>query len=153
LEKRKLENKGEEELRKLSYELRYLEQTAEAVQSRINMVNTVFADLTYANMTLESLEKENEGSELLVPVGGSSYVKAKLGSTDKVIVGIGAGVSIEKTIPEAKGLIKKRLEDLDKTRIALQQQFVQVTDKIKDDRQKFESLVAEMREEKPPGNV
>jgi prefoldin alpha subunit len=153
LEKRKLENKSEEEIRKLSVELRYLEQTAEAVQSRISMVNTVIADLTYSNMTLEGLEKEKEGSELLVPIGGSSYVKAKLGNTEKVIVGVGAGVSVEKTIPEVKDMVKKRLEDLDKTRMSLQQQFTQIVEKIKSDRQSFESLVAEMREEKAPGNV
>lgn len=143
-----MENKGEEELRKLSMELRYLEQTAEAVQQRVNMVNTVIADLTYANMTLEGMEKEKEGSELLMPIGGSSYIKAKLAATDKIIVGMGAGVSVEKTLPEAKELIKKRLEDLEKSRLALQQQFAQVADRITHGRERFEGLVAEMRGEK-----
>jgi prefoldin alpha subunit len=153
LEKRALESKGEEELRKLSVELRYLEQTAEALQQRVGMVNTVIADLTYANMALDGVEKEKEGTELLVPIGGSSYVKAKLATTDKIIVGMGAGVSVEKTVPEAKELIKKRLEDLEKSRLALQQQFTQVANKITQDRQKFDSLVAQMREEKASENV
>jgi len=148
-----LESKGEEELRKLSVELRYLEQTAEALQQRVGMVNTVIADLTYANMALDGVEKEKEGTELLVPIGGSSYVKAKLATTDKIIVGMGAGVSVEKTVPETKELIKKRLEDLEKSRLALQQQFTQVANKITQDRQKFDSLVAQMREEKASENV
>lgn len=145
--KRKLANKGEEELRKLSVELRLLEQTAEAVQSRANMVNAVITDLTYATMTLDGLEKEKENAELLIPIGGSSYAKVKLASADKLIVGIGAGVSVEKSLPETKEIVKKRLEDLEKSRNALQQQFVQVAEKINDDRRKFESLVAAMREE------
>lgn len=148
-----MESKGEEELRKLSVELRYLEQTAEALQQRVGMVNTVIADLTYANIALDGVEKEKEGTELLVPIGGSSYVKAKLATTEKIIVGMGAGVSVEKTVPEAKELIKKRLEDLEKSRLALQQQFTQVANKITQDRQKFESLVAQMREEKASENV
>jgi prefoldin alpha subunit len=148
-----LENKGEEELRKLSMELRYLEQTAEAVQQRVNMVNTVIADLTYASMTLEGVEKEKEGSELLVPVGGSSYIKAKLAATDKVIVGMGAGVSVEKTLPEAKELIKNRLADLEKSRMTLQQQFTKVADQINQGREKFNSLVAELRQGKASEDV
>lgn len=148
-----MENKNEEELRKLSIEIRYLEQTAEAVQARLNMVNTVIADLTYANMTLEGVEKEEENAEVLVPIGGSSYIKAKLANPDKVIVGIGAGVSVEKTFPEAKEAVKKRLEDLEKTKFSLQQQFTQVAEKINEDRQKFEHLVAEMREGKASENV
>lgn len=148
-----MENKGEEELRKLSMELRYLEQTAEAVQQRVNMVNTVIADLTYASMTLEGVEKEKEGSELLVPVGGSSYIKAKLAATDKVIVGMGAGVSVEKTLPEAKELIKNRLADLEKSRMTLQQQFTKVADQINQGREKFNSLVAELRQGKASEDV
>jgi prefoldin alpha subunit len=148
-----LASKGEEELRKLSVEMRFYEQTAETVQSRLNMLNAVITDLTYATMTLEGLEKEKENAELLVPIGGNSYAKAKLANPDRLIVGIGAGVSVEKTLPETKETIKKRLEELEKTRMSLQQQFAQVVDKINDDRRKFESLVAELREGKAPENV
>jgi prefoldin alpha subunit len=148
-----LASKSEEELRRLSVELRFLEQTAEAIQSRLNMVNAVITDLTYATMTLDGLEKEKENTELLVPIGGNSYVKAKLANTDKLIVGMGAGVSVEKTLPESKEIIKKRLEDLENTRKGLQQQFAQVAEKINEDRGKFETLVAQLREGKAPQNV
>jgi len=143
-----LASKNEEEIRKISVELRYLEQTAEALQSRLSMLNAVTQDLTYANMTLESLEKEKENSELLVPIGGTSYIRAKLDNPDKIIVGIGAGVSIEKTRQEAKDVIKKRLEDLEKARTSTQQQFAQVAEKINEDRERFEELAATVRGEK-----
>jgi prefoldin alpha subunit len=101
-------------------------------------------------MSLDGLEKEKENAELLVPIGGSSYIKVKLASTDKVIVGMGARVSIEKTLQEAKEIIKSRLENLEKTRNSLQNQLIQVAQRINDDREKFESLVAQLREEKSP---
>ncbi len=145
--------KVEEEIRRLGVELRFLEQTAEALRSRINMVNAVITDLTYANMTLEGLEKEKGNSELLVPIGGNSYIKAKLDNPDKVIVGMGAGVSVEKTLQEAKEIIKKRLENLEKTRTSLQQQFAQVAERINEDRGKFEELAAKLRKGKTPKNV
>jgi prefoldin alpha subunit len=153
LEKKTLESKREEQLRRTSVEIRFLEQTAEAIQSRINMVNAVITDLVYASMTLEGLEKEKENSELLVPIGSNSYIKAKLENPDKVIIGMGAGVSVEKTLQEAKEIVKKRQENLEKTRMSLQQQLAQVAERITEDREKFETLVAEMREEKTPKNV
>lgn len=146
-------SKSEEELRKLSVELRFLEQTAESIQSRINMINAVVTDLTYASMTLEGLEKEKENSELLVPIGGNSYIKAKLENPDKVVVGMGAGVSVEKTLQEAKEIIKKRLENLEKTRMSFQQQLAQVAERISGDREKFENLVAQLREGKASKDV
>lgn len=139
-------SKDEEELRKLTVDIRLLEQTAEAIQSRVNMVNTVANDLTIAQMTLDGLEKENEKSELLVPIGGTSYIKAKLENPDKIIVGMGAGVSVEKTRLEAREIIKKRLEDLEKARASLQQQFAQVAEKINLNRERAETIIARMRE-------
>jgi len=125
-----------------------LEQTAEALQSRLSMINAVATDLTYANMALENLDKEKENAELLVPIGGTSYIRAKLDDPDRIIVGLGAGVSAEKTRQEAKEIIKKRLEDLGKNQQATQQQFVQIAERINLDRERFETMAAAMREGK-----
>lgn len=139
---------AEEELRRLSMEMRYLEQTAETLQQRISMVNAAITDMTYANMTLDGIENEKENTELLVPIGGSSYVKVKLSDTNKVIVGMGAGVSIEKTLPEAKATLKERLDELEKTMNSAQQQFSQVAERINLGRGRLESLLASVREGK-----
>lgn len=144
---------NEEEFRRLNMELRFLEQTAETLQSRMSMINAAATDLKYAQTTLEGLDAVSEKSELLVPVGGTSYIRAKLDNPDQVIVGMGAGVSVEKTRQEAKEIIKKRLEDLDKARASVQQQFTQVAQKINEDRAKAEALVAAAREGKTRSDV
>jgi prefoldin alpha subunit len=141
-------SREEEEIRKLSVEMRYLEQTAETLQQRINMVNAAMTDLTYANMTLEGIEQEKENAELLVPIGGSSYIKVKLACFDKVVVGVGAGVSIEKTLPEAKAIVNERLEELEKTIQSAQQQFAQIVQRINAGRSRVETLLATLREGK-----
>jgi prefoldin alpha subunit len=141
--------KTEEEFRKLSVEMRYLEQTAETLQQRISMVSAAITDLTYANMTLDGIEKEKENSELLVPIGGSSYVKVKLADSSKVVVGIGAGVSVEKTLQEAKTVLKERLDELEKTLNSAQQQFTQVAERINSGRSRLEALLSSARERKP----
>jgi prefoldin subunit 5 len=97
-------NKEEEELRRLSVEMRFLEQTAETLQQRISMVNAAMTDLSYAN------------------------------------------VSIEKTLPEAKVLIKERLEELEKSMRSAQQQFSQIAERINVGRNRLETLLASVRE-------
>jgi prefoldin alpha subunit len=140
---------SEEELRRLSMEMRYLEQTAEALQQRINMVNAAITDISYANMTLDGIEKEKENSELLVPIGGSSYLKVKLADANKVIIGMGSGVSIEKTLAEAKAALKERLDELEKTMNSAQQQFTQVAERINSGRGRLETMLSGAREGKP----
>jgi prefoldin alpha subunit len=141
-------NHDEEELRKLSVEMRYLEQTAETLQQRLSMINAALTDLSYANETLEGIEKEKENSELLIPIGGSAYMKFKLADPDKVIISLGAGVSVEKTVAEAKATIKERTEELEKTMQSGQQQFSQVAERIGSSRNRVQSLLNNAREGK-----
>ncbi len=139
---------AEEELRRLSMEMRYLEQTAEALQQRISMVNAAITDLTYANATLDGIEKEKENVEMLVPIGGSSYVKVKLADPNKVIVGMGAGVSVEKPLADAKTTLKERLDELEKTMNSAQQQFSQIAERINSGRSRLEGMLSAAREGK-----
>jgi prefoldin alpha subunit len=141
-------SKEQEELNRLSVEMRFLEQTAETLQQRIGMINAAIRDLTYANMTLEGMEKEKDNAELLVPIGGSSYIKVKLASSDTVIVGMGAGVSVEKTLPEAKEVVKERLDELEKAMNSAQQQFAQVAQRINSGRAQLQNLLARVRQGK-----
>lgn len=137
---------AEQEIRKLNMELRYFEQTAESLQQRLNMLNAAMTDIAYANMTLESIEKEKENAEMKVPIGGSSYIAVKLANPDKVVVGMGSGVSVEKTLPEAKEIMKQRMDDLEKTRVQAQQQLSQVVERINTGRTRMESLLSVIRE-------
>ena len=137
----------EETYRRLAIELRLLEGTAEALQSRINLVNAALTELRIASFTLEGVEKEKEDASLFVPIGGGSYIKAKLQSADKIIVGMGAGVATERTIKEARGNLEKRIGELEKARNTLQQQLTQAIGRIQDGRSKLQELTVKLSEE------
>jgi len=141
----------EETFRRLVVELRILEGTAEALQSRISLVNAALAELRVANLTLEGLEKEEKEVPLVVPIGGGSYIEATLRSADKVIVGVGAGVAIEKTVKEAKENLGNRISDLEKTRTSLEQQLTQVVEKIGGHRAQLDEMTAKLSREQASG--
>ena len=62
---------------------------------------------------------------------------------------MGAGVSVEKTLQEAKTTLKERLDELEKTMNSAQQQFTQVAERINTGRNRLETLLATAREGKP----
>ena len=143
----------QETFRKLAVESRFLEEAATELQSRISMTNAALAELRVSSMTLEGLGEEKKGSQLFVPIGGGSYVKARLESAEKVVVGIGADVAIEKSVKKAKEELETRISELEKTREALGQQFNQVIEKIQENRGKLENISAKLREEEKGGGV
>lgn len=129
-----MSNSDGHDFQRLAVELQMLEGTTEAMQQRLSFVNAALRELTYTRLTLEGVEKEQSDASLLVPIGGSSFIMAKLVTTDKIIVGMGAGVSIEKTVVEAKEIVRSRTSELEKSRVEMQQQLVQLVNKIQEDR-------------------
>jgi len=127
-------------------ESRYLEQTVNELQSRISLTSSAITELKVSSMTLEGLETEKKDSQLFVPIGGGSYVKARLETANKVVVGIGADVAVERTLKEAKEELEARIAELEKTRDALEQQFSQVVGRIQENRAKLEEISAKLRE-------
>ncbi len=86
----------------------------EAIAQQINMVKITIKDVETALTTITSLKDETAGKEILVPIGFSSFVNATLTSPDKVVIGIGAGVSVEKKTDDAKAFLEKRRDELNK---------------------------------------
>ena len=127
-------------------ESRFLEETVKEIQSRVNMTNVAITELRVSSMTLDGLEKEKKGSQLFVPIGGGSYVKAKLVTAKKVVVGVGADVAVERTLKEAKEELEARIVELEKTRETLGQQFNQVVERIQENRGRLEEVTAKLRE-------
>ncbi len=132
-------------------ESRYLEETFTELQSRIKMTNSAITELRVSSMTLDGLEKEKKGAQLFVPVGGGSYVKAKLETTKSVVVGIGANVAVEKSVKDAKVELEARIAEMDKTREMMGQQLNQVVGRLQDNRGKMEEISAKLRQGEQSG--
>ena len=145
---------AEDEIKRLIVELRVLENTAEYLRARMNLVNAAITELNLASMSLEGIEKK-DSNQIFVPIGGGSYVKARLEDTDKVIYGIGAGIAVEKSIKEAKEGVENRLAELNKAKAALERQLNQVLIRMQEGQNRLRELSAmlEERSKRERGNV
>ena len=110
------------------------------------MTNAALNEMKVSSITLEGLEKEKKGAQLFVPVGGGSYVKAKLETKDTVVMGIGADVAIERSLKEAKVELEARIGELEKTRETMEKQFDQVVERIQQNRAQMEKISNKLRE-------
>jgi len=139
---------NEDVLRRLIMELQILQETANAVQQRIGLTYSAINELQIAYNTLEGLKKEKNGSSLLVPIGGGSYIKSKLEDSEKLIVGIGANIAVEKNFGEAQEDFQARLLRLEQVRDSLQKQLEELGTKITNTRTNFQTLSEQLQEGK-----
>ncbi len=113
------------ELEGLVVELQLLETALDTLQTRVGLVTASINELQLANTTVEGLKTEQKGSTILVPLGGGAYMKATIEDVERLIVGIGADVAVEKTVTATQEDMGSRILELEKVRNALQQQMEQ----------------------------
>jgi len=141
----------EEQLRRLLVELQILQNTAEVLQSRVNILEAGITELRVAGTTLEEMKKEEEGASILLPIGGESFIRAKLGNISTVIMGIGTDVSVEMELDKALEDIGARLSESEKASLSAQEQLSQIVAQMQSHQENVNRLSAELRGEGASG--
>lgn len=131
----------EDIVRQLATEIRILEGSIGALQSRLDIVRAAISEITLAFNTLEGMKTLKDGDSTLIPVGAGSYVRMQIADSKKLVMGIGAGVAMEKDVESSVGELKLRLEELDKARTSIQQQLDQTVARYQQDREAIEDLL------------
>jgi len=133
--------KEEDVVRQLASEIRILEGSIGVLQSRLDIVRAAINEVTLAYNTLEGMKKLQNGEDTLIPVGAGSYIRMQVTDSKKLVMGIGAGVAIEKDVESSVEELKGRLQDLDKARTSIQQQLDQTASRYQQDREAIEELL------------
>ncbi|WP_406661255.1 prefoldin subunit alpha [Methanolobus sp. ZRKC3] len=107
-------NTNEQDPRTLAMQHGELQKRAESVQQQMSMVQTSAQDCAKALATVEELTGIEEGAEIMVPVGSGSFVYANVSRIDNIVVNIGAGVSVERPLNDAKEILENRKAKLEK---------------------------------------
>ena len=107
------------------------QEQAQQLLQQMQMLETYFGDLSQREGTLlnvlreatsaiESIKslKQKPTSETLVPIGMGTYVQTKISSDDKIVLNIGAGVSMEKDPDTAINYLEARIKEIE---VALQE--------------------------------
>jgi prefoldin alpha subunit len=131
----------DEDFQKSLVQLRVYEGSARALQARLEIVNAALNEFSLASTTLEGVKTQKTDEDALIPVGGGSYVRVRLSDISKIVMGVGAGVAVEKPIEDSVNEIKERIADLDKARTSLQEQLSQALFRIEENREKLGELV------------
>lgn len=131
----------EEQLRQGLVQQRVYEGSARTLQARLDIINAAMNEFALASSTLEGIKSQKSDADALIPVGGGSFVRAKLADISKIVVGVGAGVAIEKPIGLSITEIKDRIADLDKARTTLQEQLNQTLIRLEENREKLNEIV------------
>ena len=130
----------DDQMRQVLADIRYLENGARILQSRLDIVTAALSETLTAISTLEGVKGKSGDTETLIPIGSGSFVKSKLADAEKVIIGVGAGVCIEKPLEDSMKDLRLRSSELEKARANVTQQLNQVIGQTEDYRAHLDDL-------------
>jgi prefoldin alpha subunit len=136
---------NEEEMRQAIGTIEYYKAQLESLTEQQQIIHYSLEENLRAVETLKEIGHCQTDSEILVPVGGSSFVYARVASNEKVLVGLGSGVSVEKDIDDALQTLDARVEELresagriDERRSRIEQEHAKLSQMVQEAYQKLQ---------------
>lgn len=130
---------SEEEVRRLLMVYQQRQAEADAIVRQLGLFQLSLEGCEKAIKAVEAMETAEEGQDMLVPIGQDSFIYAKLAAKERVVVGIGAGASIEKSTQEAKASLNSRKAQL----LEASGKLSQTLSKIEEEMGKIQSIAAQ----------
>ncbi len=107
----------------------YRNQLSQMLQQH-QLLSASRTDHLRARETLEGLDRLAADPELLIPVGGDTFLRGAPRGSERVLVGIGSGVVVEMERPKASQLLADRLTRLDQATQELEGQMRTLEERI-----------------------
>ena len=103
---------NDDELRQALAALEAYKNQLNSLTQQSQLLQRSYEETFSASQTISSLLNAKEGDEIMVPVGASSFVTAKVTSSPRAVVGVGNKVSVEKPLDEAVEYLKGNLAEI-----------------------------------------
>lgn len=119
----------ESKYQQLLSEERVLEDQLNDMQTRIEIITAQIQEHVNASVTMSNLKNE-QGHDALIPIGAQIYIKGTINDTSKVLIGLGAGISVEKTAEQANADLEARVSNMQKLLASLRDEYAKIAEKV-----------------------
>jgi prefoldin alpha subunit len=137
-------------LQKIYTDQQLTESNLNLLQQRIEVIQVYLSNYRSGLMVLEEIENRKEDEEMLMNVGGSIFVQAKLVNPDKVTRGIGSGIRIEQTVEDAKAAVTEAVTKMEQQHEKLVQDYQTLMARASVLNSQFQQLAAQIQAAQPP---
>lgn len=132
-------------LQRIYTEQQLTESNIGLLQQRLELVQAYLNNFRAGLMVLEEIEGRKEGEEMLMNVGGSIFVQAKLVDPSKVTRSIGSGVRIEQSVENAKTAVQEQISSLEKQHESMAEEYQKLSARISVLNSQFQQLAAQLQ--------
>jgi len=136
----KIDEEKEKIIQQKYAELYQLDMNMRQLQQQIEAINQQSLELEAVTQSLDELKSVEKGSETNCMLTPGIFVKAKILDTEKVLLNVGGGTIVEKTIEQAKEILQSQSLELKALQDELTKKLDDFADKAKKLQEEFQKL-------------
>jgi len=133
-----------EALDPLLLEFSNLKAYSDVIRQQLEFATGIIAELTLSKAALQEIKSREGKGETLLHIGGGNYIRTQLQDVKTVVVGVGAGVSIEKSLDDAISDIDGRAKLAQEQIASLQNQYLQIAARMEQLQKKIDQLYSQL---------
>lgn len=96
--------------------IEYYKEQLNSLDMQLQMSQAALNDYTKAKLTLENLSKSTKEDDILIPIGGGTFIKGNTTDNNKILTDIGAGIVTEKPLKDALAKVDERIKLMQENR-------------------------------------
>jgi prefoldin alpha subunit len=133
-------NEPSKEVKQKYMELQMMQHQAQQIQQQVQALEQQADEMDIVQQALDEFAVAKAGSPAIVTLTPGLFVKAKLEETDSVLLNVGGGAVVQKSIPDAKKVIAEQSTELHKLQEELSAQLQKLAanaEKVQDELRKL----------------
>lgn len=144
----KMDPKKQQEVQRVVMEGERQGRILEESSRQFQILEAAKTEIDSAIQSLEDLKDMNLGTELLVPVGSDTFIRAGLKEKEEVLIGIGAGISVDKSREDVREILEGRKGNIIKTMKKVEERVEETRKRISQLNMRYEDMVKELEVER-----
>jgi prefoldin alpha subunit len=133
----------EEDITKNLTMIEYYKQQLESIDAQLQYLSTVLAEYQRAKLTVEQLHAADSNTDVLIPLGGGTFVNGSVKDTSNVLIGVGACLVVEKSVDDALKKLDERIKKIQDN----QEKIISIGQRIQSDAEDLSQKTQKMMEE------
>ena len=137
----------EEEVTRNLTLIEYYKDQLNSLEFQSQYIQAALTDYHKAKLTVEHMKSTSHQSDIMYPIGGGAFLTGAISDPSKVLVNVGAGYLLEKSIDDAIKKIDERIAAAEENLTRLNQMAQQIQSEATDLSEKTQKLMQEAQQQ------
>lgn len=135
-----------QDVQRMALTLDVLKRQANELGGQLEMMENYIAGMNVTKTTIDQLKQVSPGQEIILPIGNSAFIEAKITDPSKILMAVSRDVVIQKSVENADAYANKMLKIYNESQEKLSTRLDQIVGQINQIQPQLEAIMRQAQQ-------